>query len=100
MGGHIVADGGITCPGDAAKVGVCIHGNDMHMHMHMSFFHACILYTLLGRVAGAGDASISHDVPAHACLGLGLRLELGLRLGLGLRAVSYTHLTLPTNLRV
>ena len=39
----------------------------------------------LGRVAGAGDASVGHDVPAHAWLG-GMdrvRVRISARLGLG-----------------
>ena len=40
--------------------------------------NAGILYAHLGGVAGAGDASIGHDVPAHACLGVGLGAGLGL----------------------
>ena len=33
----------------------------------------------LGRVAGAGDASVGHDVPAHAWLGVGGRVRVGNR---------------------
>ena len=76
-----------------------------------------VLYPLLGRVVRFHQhwvdtfATPVREVDFSGRLKLGLGIELGLAIGLGIRiglrkvsirvrAVSYTHLTLPTILRV